>query len=114
MLSSALSSTDNQIATVNNSNQVDKYSKSSRYPLFFYNSQSFILLSQRDKETDNRREAPPPNRTLGVFGVSTYTKQVDLEDIFKRYGTVEKIIMVFDNYVSHPLSLLYESAIFNF
>ncbi|KAF8875338.1 hypothetical protein CPB84DRAFT_1853294 [Gymnopilus junonius] len=53
-----------------------------------------------------RRRSPPPRRgqhlqpnpsnVLGVFGLSIRTQERDLEDEFSRYGSVEKVTIVYD------------------
>lgn len=44
-----------------------------------------------------RNENPPePNETLGVFGLSIRTREIDLEDEFNRFGKVEKVTIVYD------------------
>ncbi|TIA97015.1 hypothetical protein E3P81_03599 [Wallemia ichthyophaga] len=44
-----------------------------------------------------RNENPPePNETLGVFGLSIRTREIDLEDEFNRFGRVDKVTIVYD------------------
>ncbi|OMH79987.1 Transformer-2 protein-like protein, partial [Zancudomyces culisetae] len=47
--------------------------------------QQFILL-------DN----PEPTNILGVFGLSLYTTEENLMDLFSKYGKVEKVTLVYD------------------
>ncbi|XP_076348760.1 transformer-2 protein homolog beta-like [Tachypleus tridentatus] len=42
------------------------------------------------------RENPEPCRCIGVFGLSLYTKERDLKDVFSKYGTVEDVQIVYD------------------
>jgi transformer-2 protein len=39
---------------------------------------------------------PPPSNVLGVFGLSHYTRQRDLEDIFSKFGNVKNANLVMD------------------
>ncbi|TIA87874.1 hypothetical protein E3P99_02920 [Wallemia hederae] len=44
-----------------------------------------------------RNENPPePNETVGVFGLSIRTREIDLEDEFNRFGKVDKVTIVYD------------------
>ncbi|PVU86536.1 hypothetical protein BB560_006680 [Smittium megazygosporum] len=42
------------------------------------------------------REHPEPSNVLGVFGLSMYTREDGLEEIFSKFGRVEKISIVYD------------------
>ncbi|XP_054620610.1 transformer-2 protein homolog alpha [Dunckerocampus dactyliophorus] len=42
------------------------------------------------------REKPDPNTCLGVFGLSLYTTERDLRDVFSRYGPLAGVNVVFD------------------
>ena len=35
---------------------------------------------------DGNRDAPPPSKCLGVFGLSLYTTERELEKEFRKYG----------------------------
>ncbi|XP_052864364.1 transformer-2 protein homolog beta-like [Anopheles cruzii] len=54
----------------------------------------------RDREAAYRKrirvDSPEPSRCLGVFGLSVYTTEPYLIDIFCPYGTVEKANVVYD------------------
>lgn len=39
---------------------------------------------------------PEPSRCLGVFGLSLYTQERDLREVFTRYGPVEDVQVVYD------------------
>lgn len=39
---------------------------------------------------------------LGVFGLSHYTRQRDLEDIFSKFGPVKEVSLVMDRRVLFP------------
>lgn len=43
----------------------------------------------------------PPNRCVGVFGMSLYTNERDLEDFFAKWGHIDKVQLVYD----HPVQL---------
>lgn len=45
------------------------------------------------------QEGPPPNRCLGVFGMSLYTDEKQLENHFSQYGKIENIQLVYDKQV---------------
>lgn len=42
---------------------------------------------------------PEPSRVLGVFGLSLYTGEKDLRDMFSKYGPVEEVQVVYDHQV---------------
>lgn len=52
-------------------------------------------MSSRRRHVGNR-EAPPTSRCLGVFGLSMYTEERDLRDVFTKYGPIEDVQIVFD------------------
>ncbi|KAF8525287.1 hypothetical protein JB92DRAFT_3109003 [Gautieria morchelliformis] len=41
-------------------------------------------------------QAPNPSNVLGVFGLSIRTQERDLDEEFSRFGTVEKVTIVYD------------------
>ncbi|VDN24550.1 unnamed protein product [Dibothriocephalus latus] len=49
----------------------------------------------RPRPADSQR--PKPSKVLGVFGLSTYTSERDLFDIFSEFGHVKEIKMIYDN-----------------
>lgn len=42
------------------------------------------------------RDNPKPSRCLGVFGLSVYTTENDLYNIFSKYGAVDRVQVVID------------------
>lgn len=40
-----------------------------------------------------------PSNVLGVFGLSHYTRQRDLEEIFSKYGPIKEAMIVMDRRV---------------
>merc|ERR1711931_554246 len=52
-------------------------------------------MSNRKRHVGDR-EAPPPSKCLGVFGLSLYTSERDLTDLFEKYGRVENCKIVRD------------------
>nr|VZI12866.1 unnamed protein product [Spirometra erinaceieuropaei]VZI50716.1 unnamed protein product [Spirometra erinaceieuropaei] len=50
------------------------------------------------RSRDNLRDNPTPSRCLGVFGLSLNTQERDIYDVFSRYGEVEDVCIVYDNY----------------
>ncbi|XP_014774693.1 transformer-2 protein homolog beta [Octopus bimaculoides] len=59
------------------------YSRSSVKPYYFLHYFSF-------------QDNPEPSRCLGVFGLSLYTQERDLREVFTRYGPVEDVQVVYD------------------
>ncbi|VDM16423.1 unnamed protein product [Hydatigera taeniaeformis] len=47
------------------------------------------------------RDNPVPSRCIGVFGLSLSTTERDLYDLFSRYGEVEDVTIVYDNFTCH-------------
>lgn len=45
---------------------------------------------------DSKQENPTPSRCLGVFGLSLYTSEQQINDIFAKFGPVEKVQVVID------------------
>uniref|UniRef100_A0A182QP94 RRM domain-containing protein n=1 Tax=Anopheles farauti TaxID=69004 RepID=A0A182QP94_9DIPT len=43
-----------------------------------------------------RVDSPAPSRCLGIFGLSVYTTEPYLEDIFGHFGTVERTFVIYD------------------
>ncbi|XP_050522950.1 transformer-2 protein homolog beta-like isoform X5 [Daktulosphaira vitifoliae] len=43
-----------------------------------------------------RHENPKPNKCLGIFGLSVYTTEHQLYDIFSKYGSIDKILIIID------------------
>lgn len=50
---------------------------------------------RRNKHQVNR-ENPPAGRCLGIFGLSIYTQERDLKDVFGKYGNIEDVQIVYD------------------
>jgi len=43
---------------------------------------------------------PDPSRVLGVFGLSLYTGENEIRDVFSKYGPIEHVSVVYDHQVS--------------
>ena len=43
---------------------------------------------------------PNPARVLGVFGLSLYTAEKDLRELFSKYGPVDDVQVVYDHQVT--------------
>ncbi|XP_069110614.1 transformer-2 protein homolog alpha-like isoform X2 [Argopecten irradians] len=52
-------------------------------------------MSNRRRHQGNR-DNPEPTRCLGIFGLSLYTQERDLRDVFSRYGSLEEVQVVYD------------------
>ncbi|XP_042199236.1 transformer-2 protein homolog alpha-like [Callorhinchus milii] len=52
-------------------------------------------MSNRRRHVGNRAN-PDPNSCLGVFGLSLYTTERDLRDVFSHYGPLASINVVYD------------------
>ena len=52
-------------------------------------------MSSRRRHIGNR-DNPPAGRCLGVFGLSIYTQERDLKDVFSKYGPLEDVQIVYD------------------
>jgi len=42
------------------------------------------------------QDDPEPGKCLGVFGLSLYTQERDLRDVFARYGELDECNIVYD------------------
>lgn len=49
------------------------------------------------KRHDGNRFNPSPSRVLGVFGLSLYTGEKDLREMFDRYGPIDRVQVVYDH-----------------
>lgn len=49
---------------------------------------------------------PDPSRVLGVFGLSLYTGENEIRDVFSKYGPIEHVAVVYDHQVIIQLLLL--------
>ena len=52
-------------------------------------------MSDRRRHVGNR-DAPEPSSCLGVFGLSTYTTERELDAEFSKFGPLEKVQVVLD------------------
>ncbi len=52
-------------------------------------------MSSRRRHVGNR-ENPPTGRCLGIFGLSIYTQERDLKEVFSKYGPIEDVQIVYD------------------
>lgn len=49
------------------------------------------------KEFHGTRDDPEMSNILGVFGLSLRTREIDLEEVFREFGTIEKVTIVYDH-----------------
>lgn len=45
---------------------------------------------------EDHREKPKPSRCVGIFGLSTFTTESQIYQIFSKYGPVEKVHLIVD------------------
>lgn len=60
------------------------------FTLHFFCSHDFTVVSSRLQAN------PDPNNCLGVFGLSLYTTERDLRDVFSKYGPLSDVNIVYD------------------
>uniref|UniRef100_A0A8B9QRN1 Transformer 2 beta homolog n=1 Tax=Anas platyrhynchos TaxID=8839 RepID=A0A8B9QRN1_ANAPL len=58
-------------------------------------SHSHSPMSTRRRHIGNRAN-PDPNCCLGVFGLSLYTTERDLREVFSKYGPIADVSIVYD------------------
>ncbi|GFR91416.1 transformer-2 protein homolog beta [Elysia marginata] len=56
---------------------------------------------RREEREAHREEESGACRCLGVFGLSSYTEERDLKEIFGAYGDIEKICLIYDKQSGH-------------
>lgn len=49
---------------------------------------------------------------MGVFGLSLRTREGDLEDVFRQFGSIEKVTIVYDHRVSLSWALKIRKLMF--
>lgn len=54
-------------------------------------------MSNRRRHEGNR-EDPVPSKCIGIFGLSLYTSERELEQEFKKFGPMEKVQVVLDGH----------------
>merc|ERR1712183_1093126 len=47
---------------------------------------------------DGNREAPTPSKCVGIFGLSLYTTERELDKEFRKFGPLEKVQVVLDGH----------------
>ncbi|XP_059355784.1 transformer-2 protein homolog beta isoform X1 [Carassius carassius] len=60
-----------------------------------HRSQSHSPMSNRRRHLGDRAN-PDPNSCLGVFGLSLYTTERDLRDVFSKFGPLSDVSIVYD------------------
>ncbi|CEP17234.1 hypothetical protein [Parasitella parasitica] len=53
--------------------------------------------NEANKEFHGTRDEPEISNILGVFGLSLRTREVDLEEVFREFGVIEKVTIVYDH-----------------
>ncbi len=70
---------------------------------------------KRDRERSSPelgsfQDNPPPNRCVGVFGLSLYTTERDLKEFFGKFGPIGDVQLVYD----HPVGRMRSSQVRHF
>ncbi|XP_065314869.1 transformer-2 protein homolog beta-like isoform X2 [Gordionus sp. m RMFG-2023] len=72
-----------------------------RSPSFVKSRKRSYTKSRSRSPYDSKRQTQPeeivPCKCLGVFGLSLYTRERDLREIFSKYGNVEDVVIVYDH-----------------
>ncbi|ESN91471.1 hypothetical protein HELRODRAFT_126005, partial [Helobdella robusta] len=55
------------------------------------------------------RENPKECKCLGIFGMSFYTNEQTLRDVFKKYGPIDRIQIIYDHYNSRSRGFAFVS-----
>ncbi|KAB5523526.1 hypothetical protein PHYPO_G00153550, partial [Pangasianodon hypophthalmus] len=72
-----------------------RHSRSRSYSREYRRSRSHSPMSNRRRHVGNRAN-PAPNCCLGVFGLSLYTTERDLREVFSKYGPLANVNIVYD------------------
>ena len=62
-----------------------------------HNKATAFIITYQSLQDD-----PEPSKCLGVFGLSLYTQERDLREVFSRYGTLDECNIVYDRQVMKP------------
>ena len=58
-----------------------------------------LLVSGEDMPHTHTQFNPSPCRVLGVFGLSLYTGEKEIKEMFDRYGPLDRVQVVYDHQV---------------
>jgi len=61
-----------------------------------YRERGYYNRRERYGRDRPQRENPPPSEVLGVFGLSSYTRESDLEKLFGEYGRIVQVRIIYD------------------
>ncbi|KAJ2577592.1 hypothetical protein GGH19_001200 [Coemansia sp. RSA 1807] len=61
-----------------------------------YNAEYGRNNDARETHDEEHKSEPAPTRVLGIFGMSKYTSEQNLREIFERYGPIEKVHVIRD------------------
>lgn len=73
-----------------------RYSRSRSRSGSHRRSRSRSPYRSRSSRHNGSNDHPKPNRCLGVFGLSIYTTERQIREIFSKYGTLESVQVIFD------------------
>ncbi|RUS80087.1 hypothetical protein EGW08_012133 [Elysia chlorotica] len=62
---------------------------------------SLSYSPRREDKESVKDDGHGANRCLGVFGLSSYTDERDLKEVFSAYGDVEKLCLIYDKQSGH-------------
>jgi len=65
--------------------------------IYLYVSESFLVRHYSRWLCASFQENPQTSRCLGVFGLSLYTQERDLREVFEHYGPVDEVQVVYDH-----------------
>ena len=73
------------------------YSPPHYRPTFYRGGASGPGSPHMKRRVFEERDMPEASRVLGVFGLNLDTKEKDVKDEFRRFGPIEKVVIVYDH-----------------
>ncbi|KAJ2159927.1 Transformer-2 protein alpha [Coemansia sp. RSA 552] len=62
----------------------------------YYDRRESRGSADRQPDADEHKDKPTPTRVLGIFGMSKFTSEQNLRELFGRYGPVERVHVIRD------------------